>query len=62
MKFARKVLKRALKRAVTVGALTQEQADVFADQAKGMGWSEIIELILMILEMIKEWLDQRNDD
>jgi hypothetical protein len=63
-KFALKLYKKQLKRAVRIGALSQKKADRMYKNAVGFGWAEIIAILLpILLELIEKFLDKyRNDD
>ena len=55
-----KALERKLKRAESLGAITLEEAAAFRESARGIDWIMILELISVIAELIREWLENRE--
>lgn len=54
-----RMLDRKLARAVVLGAMDQDEADFRREEAGAMEWIAIFDLIMMIIEMIREWMDSR---
>jgi len=53
-------LERKLKRAEALGAINGDEAEAIRESARGADWVMIMELVMMIIEMIMEWLDKRD--
>ena len=53
-------LQRRLDRAVKLGAMEQAEADEIMSEVPRMDWLMILEIIMMIIEIIREWLDNRS--
>jgi hypothetical protein len=54
-----RMLQRRCDRAVKLGAMDQEEADRVMTKAEAMDWASILELIMLIIELIQEWLANR---
>ena len=54
-------LDRRLARAQNLGAITAEEAAEIREDAKFTEYMAIIELIMMIFEMIREWFENRDN-
>ena len=55
-----KRLERKLKRCEAVGAITPEDCEAIRESARGADWLMIMEMIMMIMELIREWLENRD--
>jgi len=62
MRFRERRVKRRADYALKIGAIDQDEHDELMQQAKGLGFLGIIDLIRMILDMIAEFLNRSPRD
>ncbi len=60
-RFLERRLEQKLDDAVSLGAMDQSEADEIREKVKVVEFLVIIELIMMILEAIRAWKEQRDN-
>lgn len=60
LRIARRRLDRKVAEALSLGAITQAEADaITAQSVAAIDWAIVLELILMLIELIQEWFNNR---